>query len=66
MSAHQSPHDGMECLATMEDITRENYCEYQTFPSMTWHPSKFCAEVVLQLLASQFPAYMKGVQGWSR
>jgi len=59
---HGKPEEGMECLATMDDITKETYCEYQTAPSMTWHPSKFCSEVVLQLLEAQFPAYMKGVQ----
>ncbi|OQS00747.1 hypothetical protein THRCLA_05869 [Thraustotheca clavata] len=61
--AHGRPIEGLECLATMDDITMDNYVEYQTFPSMTWHPSKFCAEVTQQLLDSQFPAYMKGVQG---
>ncbi|OQR98590.1 hypothetical protein ACHHYP_20362 [Achlya hypogyna] len=59
---HGRPEEGMECLATMDDITEENYVEYQTYPSMTWHASKFCADVTLQLLDSQFPAYMKGVQ----
>ncbi|KDO27291.1 hypothetical protein SPRG_07541 [Saprolegnia parasitica CBS 223.65] len=59
---HGAPTEGMECLATMDDITEDNYCEYQTYPSMTWHASKFCAEVTLQLLDAQFPAYMKGVQ----
>ena len=31
---HGHPEEGMECLATMEDITTEdgNYCEYQTAP----------------------------------
>ncbi|KAH9155587.1 hypothetical protein AeRB84_002492 [Aphanomyces euteiches] len=53
----------MECLATMEDITEETYVEYQTYPSMEWHPSQFCADVVLQLLDSQFSTFMKKVQG---
>ncbi|KAF0690072.1 Aste57867_18521 [Aphanomyces stellatus] len=59
---HQAPKEGMECLATMEDITEETYVEYQTFPSMLWHPCLFCADVVNQLQRAQFPAYMKGVQ----
>ena len=38
---HGTPTEGMECMATMEDITVEdgNYAEYQTAPSGTWHPS---------------------------
>ncbi|KAG9413576.1 hypothetical protein AC1031_012800 [Aphanomyces cochlioides] len=61
-SVHQAPTEGMECLATMEDITEETYVEYQTYPSMEWHPSQFCADVVLQLLDSQFSTFMKKVQ----
>lgn len=63
-TAHGKPADGMECLATMEDITEEegNYCEYQTAPSGAWHPALFAADVVQQLLETQFHQYVKGVQ----
>lgn len=63
-TAHGKPAEGMECLATMEDISEAegNYCEYQTAPSGAWHPSLFAADVVQQLLATQFHAYMKAVQ----
>ncbi|ETV84319.1 hypothetical protein H257_03562 [Aphanomyces astaci] len=62
MGVHGVPAQGMECLATMEDITSETYVEYQTFPSLQWHPCQFSAEVVTQLQEAQFPAFMKGVQ----
>ncbi|GLD96023.1 hypothetical protein PINS_up004701 [Pythium insidiosum] len=64
MAVHGKPYEGMECLATMDDITEEegNYCEYQTAPSGTWHPAKYSADVVRQLIETQFAAYMKKVE----
>lgn len=64
MAAHGEPPAGLECMATMEDITAAegNYCEYQTRPSGAWHPALFAADVVQQLLASQFHTFMKKVQ----
>lgn len=58
------PPAGLECMATMDDITEEdgNYCEFQTAPSGLWHPALFCSDVVEQLLGSQFHTYMKKVQ----
>ena len=43
-------------MVTFEDITKENYCEYQTFPSGRWHPSKFASSVVGQHLISIKPS----------
>jgi hypothetical protein len=64
MSVHGKPAEGMECLASMDDITEEegNYCEYQTAPSGAWHPALFAADVVEQLITTQFHTYMKKVQ----
>lgn len=64
MATHGTPRAGLECMATMEDITEEegNYCEYQTSPSGAWHPAQFAAEVVQQLLDTQFHTFMKKVQ----
>ena len=61
---HGHPEEGMECLATMEDITTEdgNYCEYQTAPSNRWHPSKYSTDVVRRLLRTQFDEYGAGVR----
>lgn len=61
---HSKPAAGLECMATMDDITEEdgNYCEFQTSPSGLWHPALFCSDVVEQLLATQFHTYMKKVQ----
>ncbi|DBA04200.1 TPA: hypothetical protein N0F65_004308 [Lagenidium giganteum] len=63
-SVHGKPAEGLECMATMDDITEEagNYCEYQTVPSGRWYPALFAAEVVQQLLDTQFHSYMKAVQ----
>ncbi|KAL1512153.1 hypothetical protein AB1Y20_005421 [Prymnesium parvum] len=62
--AHGKPPPDHECMCTMEDITEEdgNYCEYQSAPSMRWHPSKYCAAVVRRLIHKQFPEYVAGVQ----
>ena len=46
------------CLATMEDITVENYVEYQTFPSMKWHAAQYEQSVVDQLLGSKFEEFV--------
>ncbi len=37
---------GLECMVTFEEITKDNFCEYQTVPSGLWHPSKFASGVV--------------------
>jgi len=61
---HGKPEDGLECMATMEDITEEdgNFCEYQTAPSMSWHAAKFSADVVRRLIYTQFEEYMANVR----
>lgn len=53
---HGEPPPGLACLCTMEDITTEdgNYVEYQTYPSLTWHPCLYEQSVVVELLSSQF------------
>ncbi|CAH0478413.1 unnamed protein product [Peronospora belbahrii] len=64
MTIHGKPHVGLECMATMDDITEEdgNYCEFQTSPSGSWHAALFCSDVVEQLLATQFHTFMKKVE----
>ena len=61
---HGTPTDGMECMATMEDITIEdkNYVEYQTAPSMRWQPSQYSSDVVKRLINTQFPEFLAGVR----
>jgi hypothetical protein len=51
-----------ECLVSMEEINNENYVEYQTFPSHTWHTSYLSQAVVEQLLQTQFETYMNQIQ----
>ena len=60
---HGTPTEGMGAC-TMEDITAEdqNYVEYQTAPSMKWHPALYAQSVVQQLLDTQFDSYIEGVQ----
>ena len=62
--AHGGPQEDMECQCTMEDITVEdgNYCEYQTAPSLAWHPSGYSADTVKRLLERQFVDYVEAVQ----
>jgi hypothetical protein len=62
--AHGKPVEGLECMASWADITEEdgNYCEYQSVPSMAWHPAKYCREVVEKLLESQFTEWIEAVQ----
>ncbi|CAJ1927995.1 unnamed protein product [Cylindrotheca closterium] len=59
---HGSPSEGMMCLATMEDITVENYVEYQAHPSLEWRPCQYEQSVVDQLLKSQFGEYVGKVK----
>jgi hypothetical protein len=64
---HQdTPPEGLECMCMFEDITKEdgNYVEYQTAPSMTWHPSKYSAMIVKDLKSKQFQKYMDGVRSF--
>jgi len=46
---HGKPTEFMSCLVTMEDITDENYVEYQCYPSMKWKPAQFEQSVVEQV-----------------
>ena len=59
---HGKPSEGMSCLCTWEDITEEEYCEYQTSPIMKWYPALYSAEVLQQLLDTQFQNYVDNVQ----
>jgi hypothetical protein len=61
---HGKPTEGMECYATMEDITEEdgNYVEYQTSPSMLWHPCHYERSTVENLLRTQFHDYVEKVR----
>jgi hypothetical protein len=60
--AHGDPPDGWECLVTMEDITAENYVEYQCFPSLTWRPAKMEQSVIEKLQRTQFHSYIERVK----
>eukprot|EP00298_Acanthocystis_sp_HF-20_P015742 c21247_g1_i2.p1 GENE.c21247_g1_i2~~c21247_g1_i2.p1 ORF type:complete len:153 (+),score=86.49 c21247_g1_i2:184-642(+) len=65
-TTHGTPKQGAECMASGEDITNENYCEYLTAPSQTWHPSLYSEEIVRQLIATQFGTYLKNVENATR
>jgi hypothetical protein len=62
MNVHQIPKDGMMCLVTYEDITKENYVEYQVYPSMKWKPALFEQCVVEQMLNDMFQQYIDRVK----
>lgn len=62
MNVHQTPKDGMMCLVTYEDITKENYVEYQVYPSMKWKPALFEQCVVEQMLNDMFQQYIDRVK----
>jgi hypothetical protein len=51
-----------ECLVTMEDITDDNYVEYQSMPSGLWRPAKIEQSVVEHLLRTQFDDYVTKVR----
>jgi hypothetical protein len=54
--------DGWECVVTMEEITEQNYVEYQCFPSLQWKSSKMEQCVIEELLRTQFHTYLQRVQ----
>ena len=64
MGTHGEPEEGMECMVTFNDITKENFCEYQTVPSGKWHPCKFCAEVVRDILLANSSVFATRPPGW--
>ena len=61
-SEHGEPPEGAWCMATSEDLTSANYCEYQTAPSGSWHASGFGAESVRRLICTQFADFVRGVR----
>jgi hypothetical protein len=46
----------------MEEITEQNYVEYQCFPSLQWKSSKMEQCVIEELLCTQFDTYLQRVQ----
>ena len=62
MSSHGEPPEGLECLVTMEDITSDNYVEYQCYPSLQWKPAKIEQAVIEELLRTQFHMYIERVK----
>ena len=52
----------LECLVTMEDITEENYVEYQIYPSYEWKSSLLSQPIIEMLLQTQFQTYMERIQ----
>ena len=61
-AAHGAPLPDSECLATMEELTEENYVEFQSSPSLRWSACLFSEPVVRRLLAKQFEEYVAGVR----
>jgi len=51
-------------MVNLDDITEEegNYVEYQTAPSLTWHPAHLSKEVVEHLMNTQFGQWKSRVQ----
>ena len=49
-----------ECMCTFDEINEENgnYCEYQTEPSGDWHPARYSADIVKDLIDSQVRTYV--------
>ena len=54
----KGPKPGLECLITLEPITLEEYVEYKTSPSNTWHSAKISKETLLYLVDSQYDKYL--------
>ena len=46
----QEPPEGLECLCMFEDITLDEYVEYQVYPSLLWYPALYSRDVVQELL----------------
>lgn len=63
-TTHGPVPEGLECMITYEDITEEdgNYCEYQTAPSLAWHPAKITSACVVHLQDTQFEKWTTRVQ----
>ena len=59
---HGKPCPGMTCALTWDDIDEEEYVEYRTSPSGTWHASKYSAMAVRSLLNTQFADYITNIE----
>eukprot|EP00455_Lapot_gusevi_P032777 TRINITY_DN3575_c0_g1_i3.p2 TRINITY_DN3575_c0_g1~~TRINITY_DN3575_c0_g1_i3.p2 ORF type:complete len:151 (-),score=35.93 TRINITY_DN3575_c0_g1_i3:106-558(-) len=55
---HAQVAEGTECLCCMEDLSNENYVEYQDKPEGAWLASKFCQTCVEVLINTQFEKYV--------
>lgn len=62
MSAfHGSPAEGTSCACCWDDISMENYVEYQGSAESSWLASGFCQMCIEQLLSTQYEAYTNGL-----
>jgi hypothetical protein len=52
----------MECLVSMDDITEENYVEYQIHPTYEWKSALLSQPIIEHLLQTQFNTYMERIQ----
>ena len=62
MSAfHAIPAEGACCACCWDDISAENYVEYQTAVESAWLAAGFCQMCIEQLLSTQYEAYINGL-----
>eukprot|EP01068_Selenidium_serpulae_P019581 Selendium_serpulae@DN6891_c0_g1_i1.p1 len=59
---HGEPPAQAECLVCFDDMTAENYLEYQTHANSDWHPSLMCSDCVGHVQGSQFHRYVKDLE----
>ena len=57
-----SPPSEEDCLACLESLTAEIYCEYTTNKDSSWRPAHYCSTCVQYLVDNQFPTYVKSVE----
>ena len=50
---------GMTCRASYEDIDKDSYVEYQSYPSGVWRACEYSQPTVEYLLANGYKMYMK-------
>jgi hypothetical protein len=55
------PPPGLRCVIGDLDVTADNYVEFCTAPSMSWHPAQMAEAAVVALLDTQFETYLDGL-----
>lgn len=62
MNIHGSPNPDATCMCCFDQITADNYAEYQAAENSPWLPSKYCTMCIEIMLKSNWKIFRKSIE----